>query len=315
MISRRILRIKVLQAIYSHFTSTKSLVDSEKELFFSIQKSVDLFYYLLLLIIDVKNYALSVMEMRKNKKRPKEDDLNPNVKFIDNQLIRQLEDNKMLKNKLEQKKLSWVQYPEFIRGLFNTIEDSEEYKMYMKDSKRNYQSDKKLIIDIYSKYIIDYDQLYNNLEDQSVFWNSEIDYIITLIIRIFKSYDKEDGHERQLVDNELSESDADYTKRLFRKTIINAEEYRRMIEQFTQNWDIERIAFMDILIMQMTISELIEFSNIPKKVSLNEYIDIAKLFSTKNSAQFINGILDKVVKQLEEEKRIVKKGRGLKENI
>src|SRR6056297_1820387 len=161
MISRRILRIKVLQAIYSHFTSTKSLVDSEKELFFSIQKSVDLFYYLLLLIIDVKNYALSVMEMRKNKKRPKEDDLNPNVKFIDNQLIRQLEDNKMLKNKLEQKKLSWVQYPEFIRGLFNTIEDSEEYKMYMKDSKRNYQSDKKLIIDIYSKYIIDYDQLYN----------------------------------------------------------------------------------------------------------------------------------------------------------
>jgi N utilization substance protein B len=311
MISRRILRIKILQSVYSHFQSDKEYGESEKELMLSIDKTYDLFFYLILLLIDIRDYARNRIDLALEKKRPTKEDLNPNTRFVDNLVIKQLTNNKQVSDYLSNRKLSWVNYPEMIKGIYMNVSGSEEFLKYMEESELSYESDKKMVISILNKYIAADESLDQNLEEQSIFWNSEFDFVTSFLVKVIRQLKKEDSTEKQLIEVNTDKEDIEFVKKLFRKTILNYSQHEELIDEFTTNWDIERIAFMDKLIMQMAINEIIEFPSIPKRVSFNEYIDIAKFFSTQNSGQFINGILDKIVSKLDNEKKIVKQGRGL----
>jgi len=312
MISRRILRIKILQLLYAYYKSSGSSINkAEKELLFSIQKTYDLFHYLILLIIDIADYALSRIDISKNKKIPTPEDLNPNTKFVDNKLILQLRNNRQLNEYLKSNKLSWVNYPELIRNLFNNIKESEHYKEYMNNNNRSYEEDKKLISDIYVKDIAVFEPLYQNLEEQSIYWNDEAEFVISIILRTIKNFKEAEVENGIIPPLFKNEEDIKFVKRLFRKAILNKEEYRKLIAQYAKNWEIERIAFIDILILQTAIAEVIEFTSIPTKVTFNEYLEIAKFYSTNKSSIFINGLLDRIVSHLKDNNLIKKSGRGL----
>ncbi|MCD4834730.1 MAG: transcription antitermination factor NusB [Bacteroidales bacterium] len=312
MVSRRLLRIKTLQICYAYLKSSEqSINQAEKELFFSIQKSYDLYHYLILLILDVVNFAESRIELAKQKKIPAQEDLNPNTKFIDNKLIKLLNDNYELKKYLNDQKLSWVNYPELIRNLYNEIRESELYENYMLSDSNGFNEDKKFISNVFSKIIINHEPLYQNLEEQSIFWNDDVEFVIGMIIKSFRSFKASSDENVKLMSLFKNEEDKDFVKRLFRKTVLNHNENEELISKFIKNWDVERVAFMDIIVMSLAIAEMTEFSEIPIKVSLDEYIEIAKFYSTQKSNVFINGILDKIVEHLKKEGIIKKAGRGL----
>ena len=312
MVSRRILMIKILQLLYAYYKSSGTSVNkAEKELLFSIQKTYDLYHYLLLLIIKLADYALSRIDIAKNKKIPTPEDLHPNTKFVENKLIQQLRNNRHLNEYLKNNKLSWTNYPELIRSLFNEIKDSDHYKKYMDNNNLSYEEDKKLITDIYIKDIAVFDPLYQNLEEQSIYWNDEVEFVISIILKTIRNFKEAEGENGNIPPLYKNEEDTRFVKRLFRKAILNKDEYRKLIEQYAKNWEIERIAFVDILILQIAIAEVIEFTSIPTKVTFNEYLEIAKFYSTNKSSIFINGLLDKIIGHLKDNKVIKKSGRGL----
>ncbi len=312
MVSRRLLRIKTLQICYAYLKSgEQSINQSEKELFFSIQKSYDLYHYLLLLIIDIVNYADSRIELARKKKMPTYEDLNPNTKFIDNKLVKQLSDNIDLKKYLNEQKLSWANYPELIKNLYSEIRKAELYQSYMSSNTKGFNEDKKFITDIYSKIIVNHEPLFQNLEEQSIFWNDDVEFVIGMIIKSFRSFKATSDENVGLMPLYKNDEDKDFVKRLYRKAILNHKEYEDLISGFIKNWDVERVAFMDIVVMSLAIAEMVEFPEIPVKVSLDEYIEIAKFYSTQKSNVFINGILDKLVDHLRKEGKIKKMGRGL----
>ena len=312
MISRRQLRIKALQSLYAYYkTDREDMGRSEKELHFNIQKAFELYHYLLLLIIDVILYAESRIELARNKRIPTHEDLHPNTRFIENQLVDQVRNNESLLRFVDQHKLNWSNYPELIKDIYAKLIENEEYASYMSAEESGYAEDKKMITHIYTHVVFPSELLSSVMEEQSIYWNDDLEFITSMIVKTFKKFKEGDGTDKSLMELYKSDEDRDYVVKLYRQTIIHREEYVEYIKLNTRNWDLDRIAFMDILIMQMAIAELIGFPSIPIKVTLNEYLEISKFYSTSKSSVFINGVLDKVVFQLKEEKKIVKKGRGL----
>ncbi len=312
MISRRLLRIKILQALYAHYKSEgKTINQSEKDLFFSIEKTYDLYHLLHLLIIDIRNAAIEKIELAKHKQIPVHDDLYPNIRFIENKLILQFQENYRLHKYIKIRKLSWINYPGLVKNLLRLLEGSEEYKIYMEAESSDYEADKKIIIDFLACYVADYDDLHQAIEEQSIFWNDDIEFIAGMLIKTIKKYSSNNKYNGPLFELYKTEEDKKFVKDLFRKSVLKETDYRNLIDKYTVNWDIDRIAFMDILVMQLAISEMIWFAEIPVKVSLNEYLEIAKFYCTERSSNFINGILDKIVHDLRRDKVIIKKGKGL----
>ena len=312
MLSRRLLRIKILQSLYAHYKAGDVLLKhSEKQMFFSIQKTYDLYHYLLLLIIEIVGFLESRMELARSKKIAAFDDLNPNTRFIDNRLIKQISNNHQLRSYIGESKISWVNYPELIRSITNKIHESEEYKEYMSGESIGYEDDKKFVSRIYSNHLIVSEELHQSLEEQSIFWNDDVEFVIGMILKTIKKFNEDSGPEVPLMPMYRNEEDKQFVKRLFRKVIANGEEYISLIGKYTKNWEIERIAFMDILVMQICIAEIVEFHDIPTKVSFNEYLEISKYYSTPKSSYFINGILYKIIHEMKKEKIIIKKGKGL----
>jgi N utilization substance protein B len=198
-----------------------------------------------------------------------------------------------------------------IKEIYTRVVESDAYVTYMEAEGGGYAEDKKMITQVYTHMIFPSEMLSSILEEQSIYWNDDLEFITSMIVKTFKKFKEEDGPEKLLMSLYKNDEDRDYVVKLYRQTIIHRDDYVEYIKQNTRNWDLERIAFMDILIMQMAIAELIGFPSIPTKVTLNEYLEISKFYSTSKSNIFINGVLDKVVYQLKEEKKIVKSGRGL----
>lgn len=312
MISRRIIRTKVLQVLYAYYSSEeKSINNTEKELFFCIQKAYDLYHYLFTVVIDIADYAENRIEIKRNKHQPTYEDLNPNTKFISNQVIHQLRNNRQLNTYLDQKKLNWKDHPELIKELYLLMTDSDIYKGYMNDSNRSYLDDRKFIEKLFNKVILVSEDLYNVLEEQSIYWNDDVEFVISMIIKTLKRFNELTDSEQRLMPMFKDQEDRDFAKDLLRKSILNHKDLRVLIKEHSKNWDVERIAFMDILIMQLAIAEFLYFPTIPTKVSLNEYIELSKYYSTEKSRNFINGILDKTLKDLKRTEKISKEGRGL----
>ncbi|MDD4032715.1 MAG: transcription antitermination factor NusB [Bacteroidales bacterium] len=283
----------------------------EKDLNFSIQKTYDLYCYLLLLIMDVKKYAENRIDLAKNKILPTEEDLHPNTRFVENRVISSIAESADLKSYLKKQKISWINHPELIRYIYDNLIQSSYFQDYMSAQEDDYLTDKQFVLKFYSKEIEDNELLYQTLEEQSIFWNDDIEFVISMIIKTIKL--QQEGEPVKLLDLYKSDEDKVFASSLFKKVILMADRNRSLIEKHTRNWDFERLAFMDMIIMQTAISEMVEFPSIPINVTLNEYIDIAKFYSTPKSGHFINGILDKISTELKNDGSIVKRGRGLKE--
>jgi len=312
MISRRIIRTKVLQVLYAYYSSTeKSLNNTEKELFFCITKTYDLYHYLLALIIEMADYAEQRIEIRRNKHQPTHEDLHPNTKFISNLVIRQFRDNRQLNAYINQKKLNWTNHRELVKELYGFMVESDFYVEYMNDKNRSYLDDRKFVDKVFNKIILLTEDLHEILEEQSIYWNDDMDFVVTMISKTLKKFNEYSDTDQRLLPMFKDEDDRQFAKDLLRKAIINHDELRELIKNHSKNWDLDRIAFMDILIMQLAITEFMFFPSIPTKVTLNEYIELSKLYSTEKSRNFINGILDKTLKDLKNSGKINKAGRGL----
>jgi N utilization substance protein B len=312
MLSRRLLRVKVMQMIYAcQKNGDMSIQQSEKDLFHSISKSFELYHLFLLLLSDIQTYASNRIEVGLNKKMPTEDELSPNSRFVENKFLQQLSSNSYLLKYVEATGISWVNNPEIVRSLFDEIVESDLYKQYMDSAFESYAEDKKFIVKLTEKIVSQYEPLYSQVEEQSIFWNDEAEFVMSMVLKTLKEFEEKNGPDQPLQKELKDADDHEFVKTLFRKTLLNQKEFVDLIKKFSQNWDLERVAFMDIVLMQIALTEITEFPGIPVKVTLNEYIEIAKHYSTPKSGLFINGILDKIVSSLKVEGKIVKQGRGL----
>lgn len=290
----------MVQMVYAYYeTGDTTIKNKEEELFLSISKSHELYHLFLLLLLDIHSFAEKRIEFGRNKKRPTEEDLNPNTKFIDNMFLRQLKVNKSLKKFVKDKKLSWDNYSGLIKKIFKEITSSEIYLNYMSNDEGNdYEADKKFIAKLLEKVIAPVEDIYGILEEQSIYWNDEAEFIISMVVKTIKSFDQTKGADQELLPEFKDKEDKDFVETLFRKSLTEEKENRDLIQKYTKNWDFERVAFMDVVLMQVAIAELKQFPKIPSRVTLNEYIEIAKHYSTEKSGIFINGILDKIVETL-----------------
>jgi N utilization substance protein B len=296
--------------LYARFSSSDvATTKSEKDLEFSIQKAYDLYYYLLLLLTAIKRYAESRIDLAKNKIRPTHEDLHPNTRFIDNRLIRQIEDSAAFNAYLSERKLSWVNHPELIKSLYRKLTAAEYYIAYMDAPVGSYEADRELLVDFFSGELEDHELFFQIMEEQSIFWNDDIDLVVSIVVKTIRAMSAEQGIK--LLPMYKSDDDREFACTLLRASIQNHSEYEKLIDESTDNWDIERIALTDKLIMHMAINEFIEFPSIPIKVTFDEYLEVSKYYSTPKSSVFINGLLDKISANLIEAGKIVKIGRGL----
>jgi len=312
MISRRLLRIKALMALYAfNRRDDGDLAQAEKELMFSIGKTYDLYHYILLLIIDLTDIASEKIELALRKKMPTREDLNPNRKFAENPVTELLRNNRSLKNYVTAKKISWANQQDVVRKLYSKMIAWPAYIEYMKAEKRSFSADKKFITKLITEFFVLSDDLMASFEEQSIFWNDDLDYVAAMVEKTIRKFRNDGNPDTGLMPLYKNEEDEQYVKILFRKAVLNSKEYSELIDKNTTNWEVERIALMDTLVMQLAIAEIAEFQEIPVKVSLNEYIEIAKYYCTSKSSTFVNGILDKVVREMKENNMFRKTGRGL----
>ncbi|MFZ0473623.1 MAG: transcription antitermination factor NusB, partial [Bacteroidales bacterium] len=336
MISRRQLRIKALSVLYAcNRKEIDDLATAEHELMLSIRKSYDLYHYLLLLLIAMSDMARGKATLSRKKNIPAPEDINPNTRFSENRIIAQLRNNEQLHqyarpmSALWTKKdrittlgslsrwlgtlgLSWSDHPEVVREVFNEMTNWDDYNEYMSSDDNSYRADQRFIKDLVTKLLPASEELSASLEEQSVYWNDDLAFVTAMIrntLGKFKEHD--DGSSIVLAPMFTNSDDEDFVKILLRKAILNGEKNRELIDAHTTNWEIERIALMDKLVMQLAITELVEFSEVPVKVTLNEYIEIAKDYCTAKSSTFVNGILDKIVREMRANSSFTKAGRGL----
>ena len=311
MISRRMLRIKVVKALYAHMKSdADSLMASEKMLVTSIDKTYDLYFLLMSLVVEMAQYAEQRQEAAKNKKLPTYEDLNPNRKFVDNAVIRLIAQSDSVNDVLASRKLSWAKYPELVKALFAQLEQSDYYKKYMTSQESSFREDLALITEFYTRELEESEILESALDEMSILWNDDLGFALLMVTRTLSNM-RASHAEVKVLPKFKSIEDLDFARELFAKAAVNFDNYQAEIEKYTRNWDVERIAFMDNLIMATAVAELVTFPSIPVKVTLDEYIEIAKYYSTNGSSTFINGILDKIVASFTEEGKINKSGRGL----
>ena len=307
MINRVLIRLKIVQIVYAYYQNGgKNLDTAEKELFFSLSKAYDLYNYLLLLMVEITRCAAKKQNAAKSKLLPTAEELYPNTKFVDNRFIAQLEVNKQLLEFSETQKKTWENESELVKSLCEKIMDSDIYKEYMASETSSYEEDRELWRKIYKRIIFNNEELDQVLEDQSLYWNDDKEIVDTFVLKTIKRFDEKNGAKQELLPEFKDEEDQDFARRLFRRTILNADYYRHLISENTRNWDLDRVAFMDVVIMQIALAEILSFPNIPVSVSLNEYVEIAKLYSTPKSGSFINGTLDGIVNALKNENKLNK---------
>ncbi len=307
MINRELIRLKAVQITYSFFQNgSKSPQAAEKELLFSLAKAYDLYNYMFLLMIELNRMALRTLEMRKSRLRRLGDSTQLSTKFVDNRFMLQLESNKQLKEFSDNQKNSWADEEEFIRSLYKKIEESEFYQDYMKSPVGSYAEDREVWRLIYRNLICENEELDALLEEKSLYWNDDKAIVDTFVLKTINQFNEHSNADQPLLPEYHNEGDKEFAVRLIHRTLANAEYYQDLIASTTRRWELKRVALMDRVILQIALAEIISFPDIPVKVSINEYIEIAKMYSTPKSASYINGTLDCIVKKLIEENKLVK---------
>ncbi|MBQ7443261.1 MAG: transcription antitermination factor NusB [Bacteroidaceae bacterium] len=308
MINRELIRLKVVQLAYAHYVNGDYKLDvAEQELFFSLSKSYDLYLYMLELLVEVNHIAERAVETATNRYLRLKEGERPSTKFIDNKFIAQLESNHQLRDFIDNQKKTWVEEEDFVRRLYKRIAESDIYKEYMlADTETTYEQDRDLWRDIYRKIIVEDEELDQLLEDKSLYWNDDRFIIDTFVLKTIKQFDHKRGASQPLLEEFREEEDREFARRLFRATMLSWSTYRNIVVQFLQNWEIERMATMDIVILEAALAEVFTFSQIPPSVTINEYVEIAKAYSTPRSGGYINGLLDAIVRWLIDEGKLKK---------
>lgn len=315
MINRRIIRTKVLQSLFSYNSNAlESLDEIDKDLRHTFNKIYDLYFYLLLFIIELNNFAKIKVEKAKNKYLPSEEDLLPNTKFIKNKIIVQLRENRHLSTYIENKKYSWKNNQDIVKEIFETFTNSEEYKNYINSNDNSYAADKNILLFLIETIMYNSESLYTTLEEESIYWIDNVDTVLLAIVISLERFSIGDDMNKKLLKKFKNKDDQNFAFKLLHLPILKNDVYTEVIKNNVINWDFERISLIDKIILTMAITELIDFPEIPIKVSLNEYIELAKVYGIpKKSSNFVNGLLDKIVSDLKAKNLIVKKGRGLKD--
>ena len=305
MINREIIRIKIVQLTYAYYQNGNKNIDTaEKELFFSLSKAYDLYNHLLALIVALTKEARRRLEVLQAKAL-REGTPEPSQKFAFNRFAVQLENNKQLKEFIETQKRTWADDPEFVGRLLEHIEQSQIYTDYL-ESDDNYETDRELWRRLYRTFIQDNADLDQILEEQSLYWNDDKEVVDTFVLKTIKRFEEKNGPKQELLPEYDSEEEKDYARKLFRAAILNADEYQRYMSESSLNWDFSRLAYMDVIIMQIAIAEMLTFPSIPLNVTINEYVELAKVYSTPRSFGYINGMLDAIARHLIRQGRLLK---------
>ncbi len=319
MINRSLLRIKVIQILYSYYKNkeneTIELESAENELIESTDKTYELYHYFFLLIIKIADYA------KRMEKKEAAAGLNIS-KFNNNLFIEQLRKNNALLTYFNDHDVDWadivegnelfwtIQYEEqqndLIKELFNQIKELEEFQKYLETKENNYIEDKEIWRSILRKTISDSEPLGRELEDMSIYWNDDAADVISFVSKTIRNFDEAQGADQELMPQFKDEEDLEFAKKLLKQSIYDESDYRKLISERTKNWDADRIAYLDTIVMQTALAEICNFPTIPVNVSINEYIEIAKNYSTAKSGLFINGILDAIAKELVDSQKVKK---------
>lgn len=306
MINRKLIRVKIVQLTYAYYQNGHHNMDTaEKELLFSLSKAYDLYNYLLGLIV-----AITQEERRRadiaTRRAEREGTETPSQRFAFNKFATQLEENKQLNLFMEDKKMSWENDVEAVRKLCDQIERSPLYQEYMMSDAEDYETDRELWRRIYRTLIQGNEDLDAILEEKSLYWNDDKEIVDTFVLKTIKRFDPANKADQELLPEYDDTEDREYALKLFRSTILNADTYQRYMSETSRNWNFSRLAYMDVVLMQIAIAEMLTFPNIPISVTINEYVDLAKLYSTPKSGGYINGMLDAIARHLVDTGRLLK---------
>jgi N utilization substance protein B len=307
MINRNLIRIRIVQLVYSWYQGTnKDLRKAEKELLFGLQKSYDLYYYMLLLMIEITKMYNDRVETKRNKFLPTEEDINPNTHILKNKFILQLEGNDQLSSYINERPMSWTNNETIVRHILESILESDTYLNYSQIDNPTYNEDREFWRKIFKQFICGNEELDELLEDECIYWNDDIEIVQSFVLKTIKKFSEELGTKQLLLPMFKDEEDKNFALKLLHETVLSENKFRELIESHTDKWDFERIALMDLVIMQIALAEIFSFDSIPINVSLNEYIEISKSYSTPKSGTFINGILNAIVQYIKKENIIFK---------
>ena len=306
MINRELIRIKIVQLTYAYYQNGNHNMDNaEKELLFSLSKAYDLYNCLLSLIVAVSREAHLHYDVEVARARREGKDV-PSGKFANNRFAMQLEENKQLCEYMETQKQSWADNIEFVRNLLSQMEQSQIYKDYTESPEDSYEDDREVWRKLYKALIMENENLDSLLEERSLYWNDDKEIVDTFVLKTIKRFDPKNKAKQELLPEFKDEEDKDFAVKLFRATILNADQYQRFMSETSRNWDFSRLAYMDVVIMQIAIAEMMNFPNIPVSVTINEYVDLAKLYSTPKSGSYINGMLDAIAHYLVDTGKMMK---------
>jgi N utilization substance protein B len=320
MLYRRHLRIKALQALYSYYSGgAEDLVKGEKELLNSINKIYELFIWQLSFMVEVNRFATVRMEENKKKFYPTEEELNPNLKFVNNRFFKYLEENRDFQRKENLFKINWKDQQDIVLSFYKKMRESEYFKRYMANEKSSLEDDKLFLIKLIDLQLSKNDLLKSVYEEKSVYFSDGYDLVNILLIKFVDTLSAKHNELSPLpgiykTETSQTNDDKEFLRKLYRKVIIESEVFDEILKERTKNWDYDRIPLMDLLLLKMAMVELTEMPTVPVKVTLNEYIELAKYFSTAKSKTFVNGVLDKLIKDFKAEGKIKKLGRGLVES-
>jgi N utilization substance protein B len=312
MINRELIRIKAVQLTYAYFQNGNHNIDTaEKELLFSLSKAYHLYNVLLQLIVAVTRMARKHTDIAQAKAE-REGTALPSIRFSFNKFAIQLEENEMLRTFTEEQGDLWNDKSEFVKNLFMQIEQSEVYKQFMADDADDYETHREVWRKLYKQFIQGNDEVSSMLEEDSLYWNDDKDVVDTFVLKTIKRFAPENNSAQELLPEYTDEDDKEYARKLFRATILNADTYQRYMTEASRNWDFSRLAYMDVVIMQLAIAEMLTFPKIPISVTINEYVELAKLYSTPRSGKYINGMLDAIARHLIETGKMNKEMRPFK---
>lgn len=310
MLSRRLLRVKVAKTLYAHLKSgSDNLKASEKNLVESIDKAYDLYFQMMSLIVEVARYAESRQEIAKQKKLATHEDLNPNRRFVDNPIVQLISNSDSVNDILATRKLSWTNQYDAVRDVYNRMLEAEFYKNYMALATTTFADDRRFAEEFFS-WLEQDEALTDVVNEMSLQWCDDYGFVLYMAVRTVQNT-KQSHDELRVLPKFKSDDDLTFARTLFIKSLVQYEDNQEIVDRYTKNWDVERVVFMDNLILSIAIAELTNFDSIPVKVTLDEWIDIAKYYSSPSSSTFVNGVLDKVVADLTADGKINKSGRGL----
>ena len=307
MVNRVLIRIRVLQIVYAYYQNGNvDLKSAENDLQFSLKKSYELYLSFLLLMVEVTRLQGRILESKKEKYVPTEEELNPNLRFVNNRFIAQLAANETLQKQMKENTISWDNDEDFVKRILDLVLDSEIYTNYLEAEEDSYEQDRNLWHKLFKKLICDNPMVEEHLEDKSIFWNDDVEIVESFVLKSIRRFEEENGTKQELIPMFKDEEDRAFATKLLRQTFLRGPEFRELIGRYLTNWDADRIAHIDMVILQIALAEIFSFPAIHTSISFNEYVEIAKYYSSPKKLPFINATLEAIVRDAKRDHRLLK---------